>query len=89
LIFTRTLNKGKKLSIKCSYQFIKPLIIADIGEVVVVKLDGGKQMHCPAWDVISCKHEHNVLVQFVVKQPTKFGIININIIEGFPYVKYN
>jgi len=68
-------------------KIIEPFIIADIGEVVVVKAElvepeihdnGGKQVHCPTFNAISCKHGHDVFVQFVVKQPTKFYIIYLS-----------
>lgn len=61
-------------------KMIEPIINADIGEVVVFEVEivereiqdeYGKQVHCPTFEVISCKHGHAVVVQFVVKQPTK------------------
>jgi hypothetical protein len=34
--------------------------------------DGGKQIHWPEPDIICCKHGHDVIVQLIVKQPSKF-----------------
>jgi hypothetical protein len=34
--------------------------------------DGGKQTHCGEPDVICCKHGHDAIEQFVVKQPPKY-----------------
>ena len=73
-------------------KIVEPFINADIGDIVVVKTelnefemhdDGdseGKQVHCPTLDVISCKHEHDLFVQFIVKQPTKYHNYLINLV---------
>lgn len=41
-------------------------------ELVELKIqdDDGKQEHCPTFDTTSCKHGHESVVQFAVKQPT-------------------
>ncbi len=90
-------DKHLKLNIiKILLNIIQPLIIADIDELVVVKLDeihddDGKQIHCPIFVVISCKHEHDVIVQFLVKQSTKFRILISDFFFAciFSYLNYN
>lgn len=55
----------------------KVSVTADIvvfGVIVAPEIhgDGGKQIHWAELDVICCKHGHDVIVQFIVKQLSKF-----------------
>jgi hypothetical protein len=39
--------------------------------------DGGKHRHCALPDEICCKHEHDAIVQLVVRHPTTYEYSNI------------
>lgn len=40
-------------------------------EFEIHDVDDGKQVHWPTFDMTSCKHGHDFVVQFAVRQPTK------------------
>jgi len=59
------------------FDWHEPLLIVDIvvlGVIVEPEIhgDGGKQVHCATPDVICCKQGHDAIVQFIVKQASKF-----------------
>ena len=75
---------GKNLKSRIQIKFERELIITpltsadnDVSAIDIAELpneheDGGKQIHCPRFVPISCKHGHDVLEQFLPKQLAKF-----------------